>query len=125
MLEQAKAAIRDYSKASLGEGVGKHPSQINGTTNSGTDIFRAMISCESLPVQEKQENRIAQEAFNLVVAAGVTTAVVLTTATYHLLADQNNYLARLKQELETVMEDPYTRVSVQRLEQLPWLVSVS
>ena len=84
-----------------------------------------MISCESLPVQEKQENRIAQEAFNLVVAAGVTTAVVLTTATYHLLADQNNYLARLKQELETVMEDPYARVSVQRLEQLPWLVSVS
>lgn len=125
MLEQAKAAIRDYSKASLGECVGKSPSLVNRTTDSGTDVFRAMISCESLPVQEKQENRIAQEAFNLVVAAGVTTAVVLTTATYHLLADQNNYLARLKQELETVMEDPYTRVSVQRLEQLPWLVSVS
>ena len=125
MLEQAKAAIHDYSKASLGERVGKPPSQVKRTTDSGTDVFQAMISCESLPVQEKQENRIAQEAFNLVVAAGVTTAVVLTTATYHLLADQNNYLARLKQELETVMEDPYARVSVQRLEQLPWLVSVS
>ena len=125
MLEQAKAAIRDYSKASLRDRVGKPPSQVSLTTDSGPDVFQAMISCESLPAQEKQENRIAQEAFNLVVAAGVTTAVVLTTATYHLLADQGNYLARLKQELETVMQDPHTRVSVQRLEQLPWLVSAS
>ena len=90
----------------------------------GMDAFQAIISCESLPEQEKQEDRIAQEAFNLLVAAGATTAVVLTTATYHLLMDQKDYLARLKEELEAVMEDPSTRVEVRILEQLPWLVCV-
>ena len=88
-----------------------------------SDAFHAIIACESLPLREKQAHRIADEAFNLMVAAGATTAVMLTTGTYHLLMNQNNCLARLKEELEAVMEDPYTRVSVETLEQLPWLVS--
>ncbi len=124
MLEQAKAVIHDYSKASLGDCIDKPPSQVSMKSYPGTDAFQAIISCENLPVQEKQEDRIAQEAFNLVVAAGATTAVILTTATYHLLINRNNYLARLKEELEAVMEDPHTRVDVRTLEQLPWLVSV-
>ena len=123
MLEQAKAVVRDYSKASLGDCISNSPSQVSMKIGSGTDAFQAIIACESLPSHEKQEHRIAQEAFNLVVAAGATTAVILTTATYHLLIDQNDYVARLKEELEVVMEDPYTRISVQTLEQLPWLVS--
>ena len=94
-------------------------------TDQGTDVFQTIISCESLPTQEKQADRIAQEAFSLIAAASVTTAVVLTTATYHLLMHKNTYLARLKEELATVMEDSYTRVDVRTLEQLPWLVSLS
>ena len=124
MLQQAKAVIREFSEASLGDRIDKPPSQSSMKTDSGMDAFQAIISCESLPAQEKQEDRIAQEAFNLLVAAGATTAVVLTTATYHLLMDQNDYLARLKEELEGVMKDPCTRVDVQTLEQLPWLVSI-
>lgn len=124
MLEQAKAVICKYSKASPGDCIDNPPSQDSMKTDSGTDAFQAIIACESLPLHEKQEHRIAQEAFNLVVAAGATTAVVLTTATYHLLVDQNDCLARLQDELEAVMEDPYTRVDVQTLEQLPWLVSI-
>ena len=124
MLEQAKAVIREYPKTSLGDCIGNPPSQVSMKTGSDTNAFEAIIACESLPLHEKQEHRIAQEAFNLAVAAGATTAVILTTATYHLLMDQNNYLAKLKEELEAVMEDPYTRVNVQTLEQLPWLVSL-
>ena len=124
MLQQAKAVIREFSEASLGDWIDKPSSQVRMKTDSDMDAFQAIISCESLPAQEKNEDRIAQEAFNLLVAAGATTAVVLTTATYHLLMNQNDYLARLKQELEAVMEDPYTRVDVRTLEQLPWLVSV-
>ena len=124
MLEQAKAVIHENSKATLGDCVGNPPSQVSMKTDSGSDAFQAIIACDSLPLHEKQEHRIAQEAFNLVVAAGATTAVILTTATYHLLIDQDNYLVRLKEELEAVMKDPYTRVSVQTLEQLPWLVSL-
>lgn len=124
MLQQTKAVIREYSEPSLGDCIDKPPSQVSMKASSGTDAFQAIISCESLPAQEKQEDRIAQEAFNLLVAAGATTAVILTTATYHLLVNQNNHLARLKEELEAVMEDPYTRVDVRTLEQLPWLVSI-
>ena len=114
MREQAKAVICDYSKPSFEDGI---------KTGSGTDVFQAIISCGSLPAQEKQEDRIAQEAFNVILAGSLTTAVVLTTATYHLLMDQDNCLAKLKEELRAVAEDPYTRVDVRTLEQLPWLVS--
>ena len=124
MLEQAKAVIRDYSKAPYGNCIGNPPSQSGMKSKSHTNAFQAIIACESLPLREKQEHRIADEAFNLMVAAGATTAIILTTGTYHLLMDQNNCLARLKEELGAVMEDPYTRVNVETLEQLPWLVSV-
>ena len=124
MVEQAKAVMRDYAKPSPGDCMDKPPAPISMETDLGTDVFQAIISCKSLPVQEKHEYRIAQEAFNLVVAASSTTAVVLTTATYHLLMDQDNCLAKLKEELGSVMEDPYTGVHVRTLEQLPWLVSV-
>ena len=119
MLQQAKAAIREFS-----DWIDKPPSQVSMKNDSGMNAFQAIISCESLPAQEKQADRIAQEAYILIAAASVTTAVVLTTATYHLLMHKNDYLARLKEELESVMEDPYTRVDVRTLEQLPWLVSV-
>ena len=124
MVEQAKAVVRDFSKPSLRDCIDKPSSQISMKTDSGTDAFQAIIACENLPVHEKHEYRIAQEAFNLIIAASSTTAMVLTMATYHLLMDQDNCLARLKEELAAVMEDPYTRVDVRTLEQLPWLVSV-
>ena len=121
MLQQAEAAIRELSEASC---IGNPPSQNSMKPGPGMDVFQTIISCESLPAQEKQANRIAQEAFSLIAAASVSTAIVLTTATYHLLMHKHDYLAQLKEELETVMEDPSTRVDVRTLEQLPWLVSV-
>ena len=120
MLQQAETAVRDFSDASC---IDKPPPQISMKPGSGMDVFQAIISCESLPAQEKQANRIAQEAFSLIAAASVSTAIVLTTATYHLLTHKHDYLARLKEELESVMENSYTRVDVRTLEQLPWLVS--
>ena len=124
MLQQANAVIRGFSEASPGDRIDKSPSPSILRSDTSMDAFQAIISCESLPAQEKEEDRIAQESFNLLVAAGATTAVVLTTATYHLLVDQNDYLARLKEELEAVMKDPCMRVDVQTLEQLPWLVGI-
>ena len=89
----------------------------------GLNLFQSILNYKGLSPREKERNRIAQEAFVILVAGGETTAQVLTRATYHLLASEISTLRRLKAELKTVMIDPDTQVSVHTLEQLPWLVS--
>jgi cytochrome P450 len=86
-------------------------------------IFSSILSSRILPPEEKTTNRIAQEGFVIVVAGGETTARVLTMATFHLLANRDSALLRLRSELTLAMPDKTTRVSIKTLEQLPWLVS--
>ena len=87
-----------------------------------SSIFRAILS-SSLPTDEKKRNRIAQEGFVVIAAGGETTARVLATASFHLLANRDSVLVKLKDELVTTMEDPNTRPNIGTLEKLPWLVS--
>lgn len=75
-----------------------------------------------MPVEEKRARRIAQEGFLIMAAGGETTARVLTTATFHLLTNKDA-LTRLKNELETIMPEPDSKVELKVLEQLTWLVS--
>ncbi|KAL8765571.1 MAG: hypothetical protein Q9209_007402 [Squamulea sp. 1 TL-2023] len=91
--------------------------------NGYNNIFQSILSSKSLPPREKERNRITQEAFVVLVAGGETTARVLTTAAYHLVANRDTALSRLKEELATVFVKPETRVDVKDLEQLPWLAS--
>ena len=65
---------------------------------------------------------MSQEAFVIHMAAGDTTAHLLVNATYHLLANEDTTLAKLKKELDTVMVDPRSRPEVRTLEKLPYLV---
>ena len=58
----------------------------------------------------------------MLAAGGETTARVLATATYHLLANKDTALLKLKNELATVMIKPDSRMGMKTLEQLPWLV---
>ena len=87
-----------------------------------TNIFRSILY-SSLPSAEKRRDRMAQEGFVIIAAGGETTGRVLTTATFHLLANRTTALLRLQQELAEVMEDPSYRPDLRTLEQLPWLVS--
>lgn len=87
------------------------------------NIFQSILSSKLLPPQEKERDRITQEAFVVLVAGGETTARVLTTATYHLVANRDTALSRLKEELATIFVDHDSQVDVKDLEQLPWLVS--
>lgn len=86
-------------------------------------IFNSILSSSLVP-EEKGTSRIAQEGFVVVVAGGETTARVLTTATFHLLANRDTALLRLKRELALAMPDPDARIDMKTLEHLPWLVSV-
>lgn len=87
------------------------------------NIFQTILESPNTPQEEKEGDRMAQEAFLLMAAGGETTARVLTAATFHLLENETSGLARLKEELLEVMPDADARVEVKVLEKLPWLVS--
>lgn len=94
------------------------------TTTKPIPIFESILASKVLSPKEKGASRIAQEGFVVLVAGGETTARVLTTATFHILANKDTVLRRLKEELTTVMVDPDIEVDLKTLEQLPWLVSI-
>lgn len=119
MHKQANVAIRT-SQSDLTDKVTRSP---DGTATRSINVFESILASKGLSAAEKGENRIAQEGFVVLVAGGETTARVLTTATYHLLANRETALLRLKEELASVMPEPDTQVDVKSLEQLPWLVS--
>lgn len=87
------------------------------------NIFESILASKVLSAREKKANRVAQEGFVVLVAGGETTARVLTTATFHILANKETVLPRLEEELATAISHPDAQVDMKILEQLPWLVS--
>ncbi|KAI4251245.1 MAG: hypothetical protein LQ352_004970 [Teloschistes flavicans] len=117
---QAGIAIRDAS-ADLSKRSTRHETQDVRPSNN---LFKSILSSRHLSAVEKEQDRITQEAFVILVAGSETTARVLTTATYHLLANQETALSDLKRELSTALGHRKSRIEVKRLEQLPWLTAV-
>ena len=121
MDRQANMAIKDKPKYDHLDSPSKAPK--NQVAQTTTNLFHSILS-SNLPVAEKRQDRIAQDGFVILVAGGETTARVLATATYHLLANPDSSLLNLKKELAVVMEDPKIRPDIRTLEQLPWLVCI-
>lgn len=88
-------------------------------------MFKVILESQSLPEVEKQQKRIAQEAFVIMSAGGETTSRVLTTASFFLLSNKKTILARLKMELASVMVDPSMPADLKVIEKLQWLVRLS
>lgn len=86
-----------------------------------SNIFHGILSNVEIPAEEKKPRRITQEGFLVMAAGGETTARVLTTGTFHLLANKD-MVVRLKAELRSIMPEPTSKVHLKTLEQLPWLV---
>jgi cytochrome P450 len=110
---QAAEAVKLYSNG------------IDGEEKSQTkhELYRTILSSPVLDAREKASERISQEAFVVLVAGSDTTARMLATGIYYVLADKENIMPRLQEELIQVMPDAHTRASIQELEKLPWLVS--
>lgn len=115
---QADAAIYDRPPGSIEKAT--PPPDIKSPKS--ISIFESILASKGLSAKEKETDRLAQEGFVVLVAGGETTARVLTTATYHLLASKGSAVQKLKEELATIMVEPDTQVPVKVLEQLPWLV---
>lgn len=75
-----------------------------------------------LPASEKTPIRLAQEGITLILAGIETTALSLSTTTYHLLANPH-LLQRLQTELQSRFPtiDDDTMISYRDLEKLPFL----
>jgi cytochrome P450 len=76
-----------------------------------------------LPTQEKTLERLSDEGNILIGAGSKTTAQILAILSYHLISNPD-IMAKLRQELDTVMPDLNTPIKWQQLEQLPYLVSL-
>ncbi|KAL8995633.1 MAG: hypothetical protein Q9169_004676 [Polycauliona sp. 2 TL-2023] len=119
-------------------GVAIHNNRLDGSTKEGDgkglstgsvptqpkNIFQTILSSKYISKAEKEQDRIAQEAFGLVGAGGETVARVLVRATYHLIANRDTALLRLKKELATLPKDLNLRVDLKTLEKMPWLTAV-
>ena len=91
------------------------------TTPLQTDAYQAILN-SSLPQPEKKPARLAQEILTLLVGGSATSSKIMTRITYHLTSEPA-MLARLRDELTTIMPDPYVTPPLEQLEQLPYLVS--
>ncbi|KAI0483788.1 cytochrome P450 [Xylaria cf. heliscus] len=87
-------------------------------------VFRTLLQHNGLPTAEKLYNRMSHEAVTLMAAGGETTATALMCAVYFILADKENILPRLQQEVESIMPTEASRPSVADLECLPWLTAI-
>ena len=116
---EAAKAIRSYqsrseSEQNLGHGQAEKP------VAKGNFLYHILDS--NLPEHEKSKQRMGQEAFSIIAAGGETVGRTLSVATYHLLSNPA-VLERLRNELKEAQPDLRVPLAVQKLEQLPFLVS--
>ena len=107
----AKAIEEDGERWSIEE---------QGAPDKVPTVFQTILS-SSLPLREKERDRMAQEGFIIIVAGSDTISRVFTAATYHTLANEM-VLVRLREELRTAIPDPNKDVELKAVESLPWLV---
>ena len=92
--------------------------------NAHRELFRTILSSPAINDQEKKPERIAQEAFAVMVAGNDAIMWTFATGTYYILANKEKIMPRLREELLKVMPNPHDRPSVAELEALPWFVSL-
>ncbi|KAI9764141.1 MAG: hypothetical protein M1840_008701 [Geoglossum simile] len=92
-------------------------------TASHPTIFHEILESDSLPPEEKTIRRLAEEGQTAVGAGILTTAHVLRTTSFHLLANAE-ILQKLKSELASSTPSSGGPIPLRQLEQLPYLTSV-
>ncbi|KAF4631314.1 hypothetical protein G7Y89_g6813 [Cudoniella acicularis] len=100
----------------------QHRPKEDTSGNPRPELFH-IIYTSSLPLAERSLQRMAQEGFTAILAGSETTARILTSATYYVLANPH-VLIRLKIELDNAIQDRSKIPSFQILRKLPWLTAV-
>jgi hypothetical protein len=123
MNEEAIAAIQQPTLSDRDHARKRRRSPSGRVTGQRNTIFQKCLASRFLAAEDKRVDRLAQEAFTIVVAGGEATARVLATASFHIVANKHRVLSLLRLELETAFPDPDAELDLKTLEKLPWLVS--
>ncbi|KAI1116506.1 cytochrome P450 [Nemania sp. NC0429] len=117
---QAQQAIQEH------EQVGKNGQALPFQRNPREKfaVFRTLLQNDGLPPHEKIYDRISHEGVTVLAAGGETGSATLMMATYFILSDKGDILARLREEVGPLMSNGVSRPSVAELERLPWLTAV-
>lgn len=104
----------------------KNQKMINGETEEleqrdHPTIFHELLQSD-LPPQEKEVQRLGDEAQTILGARLEATAWALTVAAFHIL-NNTNILKRLHHELKEAIPGPHDELDWQRLEKLPYLTA--
>ncbi|TRX88219.1 hypothetical protein FHL15_010908 [Xylaria flabelliformis] len=75
-------------------------------------------------IADKSPERMAQQAFEVVVEGIETIGRSLTAATYYVLSKPETVLLRLRQEIENAAAGSNSRILLKSLENLPWLTAI-
>ena len=89
----------------------------------GSTIFHSLRDDPNLPGREKTPARLAAEAQSLIGAGTVSSAHILSSITYHVLAN-SSILHDLLSELETAIPDLTVPASLLELKSLPYLTAI-
>ena len=88
-----------------------------------TTVFHSLRDNPDLPAEEKNRPRLVAEAASLDGAGTLTTAHMLTIASYHIMSNPT-VRKNLMAELESAMPDPNHCPGTQALEHLPYFSAV-
>jgi cytochrome P450 len=92
------------------------------TAKQHRTIFTELLDAD-IPTKEKSVNRLAEEARVIISAGSITTAHFLTLTIYHILANDDLHQT-LQAELDKAKTASSGTLSMQDLEQLPYLNAV-
>jgi cytochrome P450 len=87
---------------------------------SNATIFDSILDSD-LPDEEKETERLWQEAQVICIAGTETTAWALSVLTFYLLSNPE-VMAKLRTELNSAIPDVSARVAIRDLEKLSYLV---
>jgi cytochrome P450 len=107
--------LHDNWQASNAE---KHDSDRVFSDKPNRTIFYDILDSQVLPPEEKTVDRLADEAFGMVVAGGDTVGRALSNLFYHLHMNPV-WLHQIRAEIDTAMPSPTHLASLSDLENLP------
>ncbi|KAL8715238.1 MAG: hypothetical protein Q9220_001196 [cf. Caloplaca sp. 1 TL-2023] len=84
-------------------------------------IYQALLESD-LPNEVKSTDMLAKSGLQYIIAGSETTSQVLSTITYHLLANPDR-LSKLRTQLQILMPDPDTIPPLPQLEANPYLTA--
>ncbi|KAK6430774.1 hypothetical protein LTR95_013067 [Oleoguttula sp. CCFEE 5521] len=113
---EVRQDIHAQAAALIAENAGRHGHSADDKGEKARTVFHGILQA-AIPDEEKTVQRMADEAFVLIIAGAETTAKVLTTTLTHVLQDPK-LMHRLRAEISAVTTDEQP-LSSRQLENIP------